>query len=54
MFNRLGVSVWESNLIQDTSEWEKQITLKKPGVFFVLIQVGAEVTSHKLVVLNGN
>jgi len=54
VFNHLGVSVWESKLIQDASEWEKRILFKKQGVFFVLIQVGAEVTSHKLVVLNGN
>jgi hypothetical protein len=54
VFNHLGVSVWESKLIQDASEWEKRILFKKQGVFFVLIQVGAEVTSHKLVVLKGD
>lgn len=48
----LGRYVWESELIKGQSSWSKAMAIEGTGMYFVLVQIGDEMVTKRLVIVD--
>lgn len=48
----LGRYVWKSGLIKGQSEWNKALEIEGTGMYFVLVQIGEEMYTRRLVIVD--
>ena len=50
--DNLGIKIWESNLMVETSEWRKELNIEKNGVYLISIQLGNKTYYERIVILS--
>lgn len=50
--DNLGRKVWESELIEGETNWRKEIKIEGNGIYFITAQIGDEIFSERLRILN--
>ncbi len=52
--NNLGMRVWESNLITNEPNWNKELQLEKNGIYLITFQIGNEIHFERVVIMGNN
>lgn len=52
VLDNLGRLVWESEIIEDQSNWRRELEIKRAGIYFIAAQIGREVYYQRVVITN--
>lgn len=50
--NSIGQAIWSSNLLREQYFWQKEFTFSETGAYFFNVQIGDEVYTEKILIVN--